>query len=80
MIRFSLEHLAFLEEHIQNLDEAIAAKIRKLGYVQPLELLKTLPGFQQTTASSVLAEIGPDMEQVRIGKAAELVGRDLSGQ
>jgi transposase len=60
MIRFSLEHLRFLEQQILELDEEIAAKIREAGYVPQWELLQTLPGFQETSAANVLAEVGPD--------------------
>jgi transposase len=60
MIRFSLEHLRFLEQQILELDEEIATKIREAGYVPQWELLQTLPGFQQTSAANVLAEVGPD--------------------
>jgi transposase len=63
MIRFSLEHLKFLEQQILQLDEEIVSKIQQLGYVQEWELLQTLPGFQQTSAANVLAEVGPDMQQ-----------------
>jgi transposase len=60
MIRFSLEHLRFLEQQILELDEEIAAKIQQAGYLPQWELLQTLPGFQQTSAANVLAEVGPD--------------------
>jgi len=63
MIRYSLEHLRFLEEHIIELDEQIVAKIQKLGYVPQWELLQTVPGMKENSSASVLAEIGPDMGQ-----------------
>jgi hypothetical protein len=63
MIRFSLEHLRFLEQQILQLDEEIISKIQQLGYVPEWELLQTLPGFQQTSAANVLAEVGADMQQ-----------------
>ena len=62
MIRFSLEHLRFLEQQLVALDEAIVAKITALGYVQQWELLQSIPGIQQTGAANVLAEVGPDMQ------------------
>lgn len=62
MIRFSLEHLRFLEQQIQDLDNEIAAKIQEGGYQQEWELLRTLPGFQETSAANVLAEVGPSTE------------------
>jgi len=63
MIRFSLEHLRFLEEQIGELDEAIAAQIEELGLVRQWELLQTVPAIQATSAATVLAEIGSDMRQ-----------------
>lgn len=63
MIRYSLEHLRFLEEHIQELDKQIVAKIEALGYSRPWQLLQTVPGIKENSAASVLAEVGPDMSQ-----------------
>jgi transposase len=63
MIRFSLEHLKFLEQQILELDQEIGVKIQQLGYIQEWELLQTIPGFQQTSAANVLAEVGPDRQQ-----------------
>ena len=63
MIHCSLEHLGFLEEHIQELDKQIVAKIEALGYSRPWQLLQTVPGIKENSAASVLAEVGPDMSQ-----------------
>lgn len=63
LIRFSLEHLDFLERQILSLDEEIVAKIRELGYVREWELLQSVPGFREMSAANVLAEVGPDMQQ-----------------
>ena len=63
MIRYSLEHLRFLEEHILELDAQIVAKIEALGYTSQWQLLQTVPAIQANTAATVLAEIGPDMGQ-----------------
>ena len=63
MIRYSLEHLRFLEQHILELDEQIVAKIEALGYTPQWQLLQTVPGLKENSAASVLAEIGPDMGQ-----------------
>jgi transposase len=62
LIRFSLEHLEFLERQILQLDEAIVAKIQELGYQREWELLQTVPALKETGAASVLAEVGPDTE------------------
>jgi hypothetical protein len=63
MIRYSLEHLRFLEEHILELDEQIVPKIEALCYTPQWQLLQTVPGIKENSAASVLAEIGPDMGQ-----------------
>jgi transposase len=63
MIRYSLKHLEFLEEQIGDLDLAIASKIKAAGLEQQWELLQTLPGIQDRSAATILAETGADMEQ-----------------
>jgi transposase len=63
MIPYSLEHLRFLEEHIMQLDEQIAAKIEALGYTSQGQLLQTVQAIKENSATIVLAEMGPDMGQ-----------------
>ena len=63
MIRMSLEHLRFLEEHLAELDRLIAAKIAEIGLVKQWELLQTLPGVQANSAAAIVAETGGDMNQ-----------------
>jgi transposase len=63
MIRYSLDHLRFLEEHILELDQQIVAKIEALGYTSQWRLLQTVPAIKETSAATVLAELGPDMGQ-----------------
>ena len=63
MIRYSVEHLEFLEKQLSALDQAIEAKIREAGLVQPWELLRSIPGVQATSAAAILAETGADMRQ-----------------
>ena len=63
MIRYSLEHLRFLEEHVFELDQQITAKIEALGYTAQWQLLQTVPAMKENSAASVLAEVGPDMGQ-----------------
>ena len=60
MIRGSLRHLAFLEQELFHLDEDILRHIEASGLQNALQLLKTLPGVQQDSAVSILAEVGPD--------------------
>jgi len=63
MIRYSLKHLQFLEEQIAEMDAAIVAKIEEAKLVEQWQLLQTVPGIQERSAASILAETGADMEQ-----------------
>jgi transposase len=63
MIRYSIKHLEFVEEQIGELDLAIARKIQAAGLQPQWELLQTLPGVQDRSAATILAETGGDMEQ-----------------
>src|SRR5579859_8035684 len=63
MIRFSLEHLRFLEEQVFQLDEQIRNKIHEAGYDQQWDLLQTLPAVGEDSAAILLAEMGPDPKQ-----------------
>jgi transposase len=58
MIRFSLEHMRFLEEQLAAIDELIRRKIHEAGYEEQWELLRTLPAVKEN-AAAVLAEMGP---------------------
>jgi len=60
LLRFSLEHLAFLEQQIQAIDGAVLALIEE-SYQPALELLQSIPGVQGITAAALLAETGADM-------------------
>jgi transposase len=62
MIRFSLDHLQFLEEQLASIDEQIRRKIQEAGYEKQWELLRTLPAVEQN-AATILAEMGPDPAQ-----------------
>jgi transposase len=63
MIRYSLAHMRFLEEQIEELDRDIEEKIRAAGLMQQWQLLQTVPGLQELSAAKILAETGPDMTQ-----------------
>jgi transposase len=63
MIRYSLEHLKFLEEQLQQMDRDIAEQIRAAGLEEQWRLLQTVPGIQDRSAANVLAETGADMQQ-----------------
>jgi len=59
-IRFSVEHLRFLEDQIAELDPEILDRIQQAGYEREWDLLQTVPGVQEPTAAALLAEMGPD--------------------
>jgi hypothetical protein len=50
-----------LEEYIDKLDREIEEQIQKAGMEEQWKLLQSVPGVQQISAATVLAEIGPDM-------------------
>lgn len=61
MLRFSLDHLAFLERQIDAIDSEALRLIEEHGYGKPFEILKSLPGVQEISAAALLAETGADM-------------------
>lgn len=62
MITYSLQHLEYLESHILELDQEIATMIKQAGLLPQLELLQTIPGLQERSAATILAETGGDMK------------------
>ena len=63
MIRYSVDHMCFLEEQIEQLDQDITAKIREAGLEPHWQLVQSVPGVQETSAAAILAETGTDMTQ-----------------
>lgn len=61
MIRYCVEHMRFLEDQIEDVDTEIMGHIRKAGLETQWQLLQSVPGVQQTSAATILAETGPDM-------------------
>jgi transposase len=61
MIRYSLKHLVFLEQELFELDEQILRHIASTGLKPAVQLLESLPGVQEQSAVSIVAEIGADM-------------------
>ncbi|MBU5445694.1 IS110 family transposase [Paenibacillus sp. MSJ-34] len=59
MIKRHLDHIAFLEQEIKELEDEIDQLIAP--YRLELELLDTIPGISLDAAASILAEVGPDM-------------------
>ena len=61
LLRYSLDHLAFLEAQIDGIDQEVLRLISASGYQQRFELLQSVPGIQEISAASLLAETGGDM-------------------
>ena len=62
LIRFSMAHLAFLEQQIAQLDEQIFGHIERCRLGRTHALLQTVPGVKRLAAAAILAEMGPDMD------------------
>ncbi len=61
MIRFSLDHIIFVEDQVRAIDAEISRKIVGAGLQQAFDLLQSIPGVKHDSAASILAEVGPDM-------------------
>jgi transposase len=61
-------HIDYLEKEVAELDQHLADAMK--SYQGPIELLQTIPGIQQTSARTLVAEIGVDMSQ--FGSAEKL--------
>src|SRR5215472_16911767 len=61
MIRYGVDHMRFLEEQIEQLDQDIVTKIQEAGLEPQWRLLQSVPGVQETSAAAILAETGTDM-------------------
>src|SRR6516225_9965910 len=61
LLRMHLDHVAHLEELIARLSVRIEEAV--VPFAQAQERLVTIPGVSQRVAETVLAEVGPNMEQ-----------------
>lgn len=61
MLEMVLDHLAFINQQIEELDKEIEEKCKP--YQQEIELLDTIPGIDMVGAQSIVAEIGVDMSE-----------------
>lgn len=61
LIQQSVEHAVLLDRPMEELEARIQAKLEP--YRKQYELLQTIPGVKEMSAASILAEIGPDMDQ-----------------
>jgi transposase len=76
LIRHSMEHLAFLEEEIAELDGEIGEYVELHTALRAAsELAQSVPGIRQTAAAAIIAETGPDLKQFPgAGKLASWLG------
>src|SRR5450432_2988430 len=63
MIRYSISHMAFIEEQIEEIDKDITAQIHQAGLDRQYQIIQTVPGVQERSAANILAETGGDMSQ-----------------
>lgn len=63
MIRFSWDHLLFVEASIAEVEEQIRQYL--LNKQECVDLLTTIPGVNENAAAIILAEIGTDMTQFK---------------
>jgi len=61
LLKMHLDHIEFLADQIQNLDEEI--QIRMVPFHVQSSLIQTIPGISNISAASIIAEIGTDMSQ-----------------
>lgn len=61
MIEASISHIKSIEKIIENINSQIAEKMQK--YNKEHQLLQTIPGIKEDGASSIIAEIGVDMDR-----------------
>jgi len=61
MIHYHLEHMRVLEEQIAKVDRDIEEQIQKAGLEKQWQLLQSVPGVQQISAATILAEVGPSV-------------------
>lgn len=61
MLARQLGHIEFLDQQISELDSEVEARLRPFDDV--IDLLDTIPGVGRSTAETILAEVGTDMER-----------------
>jgi transposase len=61
LIRHSWNHIMFIEQSIQELDQKIDELLQ--SFQEEMEIIQSMPGMNRLSAASVLAEIGTDMNQ-----------------
>lgn len=76
LIRHSMEHLAFLEEEIAELDKEISEHVKGHAALRlATELAQSVSGIKEIASASIIAETGTDMRQFSNGgKLSSWVG------
>jgi transposase len=75
LIEHCLQHMAFLEQSIEQLGTRILEQIDRAKLTHVFELLQTMPAVKQPAAAAILAEIGSSMEPFpSAGKLASWAG------
>ncbi len=59
MIKRSLEHIAYIQKSVTQVDREVQKKLKPYG--EDYKRLQTIPGVKETGAASIIAEIGTDM-------------------
>ena len=61
MLRLHLDHIDAIDRSIAKIDQAVKADLG--SFRDAIQLLKTMPGFNDVSAQTILAEIGVDMSR-----------------
>lgn len=62
LIEHCLQHMAFLEQSIEQLEREILKQVSAANLTRPFQLLQTVPAVKQAAAAAILAEIGSSVE------------------
>jgi transposase len=62
LIEHCLQHMAFLEQAIEQLETRILQQINRANLTRSFELLQTIPAIKQAAAAAILAEVGSSVE------------------